>query len=207
MANRGKPGFGATFRQGWSTPARKKAAREGGGVPAAGRTARPPKRGKAAAGGPNGARASKAAPGRSKASPALVKRRDELSRQFAQLQWDLGGIAYEMARRDHYRLEVLNAQAAKLQEVDAELGQIERMVKLDEAGAAGYCAACGAPQARGAAFCWKCGKEVATAKSTAEKVEEARATAPKPKSGAKKAPKVARLRKPRTKSKTRAKRS
>ena len=62
--------------------------------------------------------------------PELLKQREELSRKFAELQWDLGGMAYEMASRDHYRLDVLNKQAAKLQEVDAELGQIERLLKL-----------------------------------------------------------------------------
>ena len=92
--------------------------------------------------------------------PELLRRREELSRKFAELQWDLGGIAYEMAARDHYRLDVLNKQAAKLQEVDAELGQIERLLKLGEAGAAGSCPSCGALQARGAVFCWQCGNEL-----------------------------------------------
>ena len=92
--------------------------------------------------------------------PELLTRREELSRKFAELQWDLGGIAYEMAARDHYRLDVLNKQAAKLQEVDAELGQVERLLKLGEAGAAGSCPACGALQARGAVFCWQCGNEL-----------------------------------------------
>jgi hypothetical protein len=206
MAARGRrPGFAETFRRSWTPPAKRRAAAPTSPPAAPGKAPAPrPKRGKAPS-GPNGARAS----GSSKASPALLKRRDELSKQFAELQWDLGGITYEMARRDHYRLEVLNAQAAKLQEVVAELGQIERMVKLDEAGAAGYCQACGAPQARGAAFCWKCGKEVSTPKTTEAKVAEAKATAPKPKPTAKKAPKVAKLRKSRSSSKarSRAKRS
>jgi hypothetical protein len=92
--------------------------------------------------------------------PELLKRREELSRKFAELQWDLGGMTYEMAARDHYRLDVLNKQAAKLQEVDAELGQIERLLKLGEAGAAGTCPACGGLQARGAIFCWRCGNEL-----------------------------------------------
>ena len=92
--------------------------------------------------------------------PELLKQREELSRKFAELQWDLGGIAYEMASRDHYRLDVLNKQSAKLQEVDAELGQIERLLKLGTAGAAGTCPSCGALQGRGAAFCWQCGNEL-----------------------------------------------
>jgi hypothetical protein len=92
--------------------------------------------------------------------PELLRQREELSRKFAELQWDLGGMAYEMAARDHYRLDVLNKQAAKLQEVDSELGQIERLLKLGEAGAAGSCPSCGALQARGAVFCWQCGNEL-----------------------------------------------
>lgn len=163
MASKGnRPGFADTFRYGWIPPKKRPAAAQRdadggaapGGAPRPGKPA-PGRRGKAGATGPGAAK-----PRPSKASPALVKQRDQLSRQFAELQWDLGGIAYEMARRDHYRLEVLNAQAAKLQEVDAELGQIERLVKMDEAGAASSCPACGALQARGASFCWRCGQAV-----------------------------------------------
>jgi hypothetical protein len=98
----------------------------------------------------------------------LLKNREELSRRFAELQWDLGGMAYEMAARDHYRLDVLNKQAAKLQEVDAELGQIERLLRLGEAGASGTCPACGALQARGAVFCWQCGNELRPAAKPGE---------------------------------------
>ena len=100
--------------------------------------------------------------------PELLRQREELSRKFAELQWDLGGIAYEMAARDHYRLDVLNRQAAKLQEVDGELGQIERLLKLGEAGAAGSCPSCGALQARGAVFCWQCGNELRPAAKPGE---------------------------------------
>ena len=101
--------------------------------------------------------------------PELLKQREELSRRFAELQWDLGGMAYEMASRDHYRLDVLNKQAARLQEVDAELGQIERLLKLGTAGAAGTCPSCGALHARGAVFCWQCGNELRPAAKPSEK--------------------------------------
>jgi hypothetical protein len=112
----------------------------------------------------NGAAASGAAVDQ----PELLSQREELARKFAELQWDLGGMAYEMAARDHYRLDVLNKQAAKLQEVDAELGQVERLLKLGEAGAAGNCPACGALQARGAVFCWQCGNELKPARQATE---------------------------------------
>jgi hypothetical protein len=90
----------------------------------------------------------------------LQRRRDRLARELVDLQWDLGGLAYEMAIRDHYRLDVLNARAAKLQQVDAELAEVERMLKLDQAGAAGACDNCGALYAQGAAFCWQCGRDL-----------------------------------------------
>ncbi|MEA2413027.1 MAG: hypothetical protein QOC77_3588 [Thermoleophilaceae bacterium] len=87
----------------------------------------------------------------------LLDRREELSRRFAELQWDLGGLAYEMASRDHFRLDVIVRRAAELQEVDAELGEVERLLRLDDAGAAGTCPSCGALHSRGAVFCWQCG--------------------------------------------------
>ena len=103
--------------------------------------------------------------------PELLKQREELSRRFAELQWDLGGMAYEMASRDHYRLDVLNKQAAKLQEVDASSARSSGCLKLGTAGAAGTCPACGALQARGAVFCWQCGNELRPAAHSSERLQ------------------------------------
>ncbi len=61
-------------------------------------------------------------------SAALERRREELAAQVAELHWDLGGLAYEMAIRDHFRNEVLLRRAALLQERDAELAEVERML-------------------------------------------------------------------------------
>ena len=88
----------------------------------------------------------------------LARRRDELAGRLAELQWDLGGLAYEMAIRNHIRVEVLVARAATLQEVDSELSEVERILHLEETGTAGMCASCGAPHSSGAAFCWQCGQ-------------------------------------------------
>jgi hypothetical protein len=115
--------------------------------------------------------------------PQLLRQREDLSRKFAELQWDLGGMAYEMAARDHYRLDVLNKQAARLQEVDAELGQIERLLKLGEAGAAGSCPSCGALQARGAIFCWQCGNELKPAATPSGPATPTSSTPPSAPSG------------------------
>src|SRR6476469_2246214 len=88
----------------------------------------------------------------------LRARRDALAEQVAELTWDLGGLTYEMAIRDHVRLDVLVRRAATLQERDAELGEIERLLAAAEEGVAGGCRSCGAPHGRGAAYCWRCGQ-------------------------------------------------
>ncbi len=87
----------------------------------------------------------------------LAARRDALAAEVAELHWDLGGLAYEMAIRDHFRLDVLVRRAAVLQERDAELAEIERLLRMEQGGAAGSCPSCGAPHSRGAIFCWQCG--------------------------------------------------
>ena len=88
----------------------------------------------------------------------LRGRRDALAEQIAQMQFDLGGLAYEMAIRDHFRLDVLVRRAAALQQLDAELGEIERLLALAESATAGGCPSCGALHGRGAVFCWQCGQ-------------------------------------------------
>jgi hypothetical protein len=87
----------------------------------------------------------------------LAQRRDELSARFAELQCDLGGLTYEMAIRNHIRVEVLVAKAAILQDVDAELSEVERILHMEETGTAGACAICGSPHSSGAVYCWQCG--------------------------------------------------
>jgi hypothetical protein len=97
------------------------------------------------------------APGRGDRRSELGRRREALARQVTELHWDLGGLAYEMAIRDHFRLDVLVRRAAVLQERDAELAEVERLLALQEAGHAGSCPRCSAPHSRGAVYCWQCG--------------------------------------------------
>jgi hypothetical protein len=103
---------------------------------------------------PSAPAAAEAAPA---ADPALLDRRDRLQTQVAEAQFDLGGLAYEMAIRDHFRLEVIVRRAARLQELDGELAEVERVLRLQDAGASGSCRSCGALHSRGAVFCWQCG--------------------------------------------------
>jgi hypothetical protein len=88
----------------------------------------------------------------------LQRRRDALAEQVTELHWDLGGLAYEMAIRDHFRLDVLVRRAAALQERDAELAELERLLRMEHEGVAGSCPGCGAPHSRGALYCWQCGR-------------------------------------------------
>jgi hypothetical protein len=94
----------------------------------------------------------------SEAALDLQRRRDELTARAAELQWDLGGLVYEMAIRDHIRVDVLVRRAAELQNVDAELGEVERILRMEESATAGVCASCGAPHSSGAVYCWQCGQ-------------------------------------------------
>ena len=87
----------------------------------------------------------------------LRQRRKVLAERVAELTWDLGGLTYEMAVRDHYRLDVLARRAAELQEADAELGEVQRMLGSADAGVHGQCRSCGAVHSRGAGYCWHCG--------------------------------------------------
>lgn len=90
----------------------------------------------------------------------LRRRRDRLAEEVTELHWDLGGLAYEMAIRDHFRLDVLVRRAAVLQERDAELAEVERLLRMEAEGTAGSCGQCGAPHSRGAVFCWQCGRSL-----------------------------------------------
>jgi hypothetical protein len=87
----------------------------------------------------------------------LRRRRDALAEEVTELHWDLGGLVYEMAIRDHFRLDLLVRRAAALQERDAELAELERLLRLEDSASAGSCPACAAPHSRGALFCWQCG--------------------------------------------------
>jgi hypothetical protein len=101
----------------------------------------------------------------------LRRRRLELAERAAALTWDLGGLTYEMAIRDHYRLDVVARKAAELQEADAQLGEVQRLLANAEAGIHGQCRSCGAVHSRGAAYCWHCGAPL---------MEEARPTVLRP---------------------------
>ncbi|MBV8431810.1 MAG: hypothetical protein JO244_11635 [Solirubrobacterales bacterium] len=92
--------------------------------------------------------------------PELLALRDRLTERFAVLQSELGGLFYEMAIRDHVRMDVLLPKAAALQRLDGELGQVEQLLREPGAAIGGTCPSCGATHARGAAFCSQCAHQL-----------------------------------------------
>jgi hypothetical protein len=93
-------------------------------------------------------------------SADLLAQRDRLLEKFTIMQADLGGAFYEMAIRDHVRMDVLTRKAAELQRVDAELLAVERMLELERSDAAGLCPSCGAPYNHAVRFCAQCGQSL-----------------------------------------------
>jgi len=91
----------------------------------------------------------------------LQAQRDRLLEKFTVMQADLGGAFYEMAIRDHVRLDVLTRKAAELQRVDAELLAVERLLELERSDAAGLCPSCGSPYGPAVRFCPQCGSSLA----------------------------------------------
>ncbi|HET7455970.1 MAG TPA: hypothetical protein VFJ76_10640 [Solirubrobacterales bacterium] len=92
----------------------------------------------------------------------LERRREQLVAKVAELQWDLGGLVYEMAVRNSIDVEVIVKRAVPLQDADAELAEVERILRMEQTGTAGVCAGCGSPHSSGATFCWQCGKPLLT---------------------------------------------
>jgi hypothetical protein len=110
----------------------------------------------------NGNGVAKAAPAPAPApeNKELVGQRDRLLEKFTVMQADLGGAFYEMAIRDHVRLDVLTRKAAELQRVDAELLAVERQLELERTDAAGHCPTCNSPFGRADRFCPQCGSSL-----------------------------------------------
>jgi hypothetical protein len=99
---------------------------------------------------------------------SLAEDRDRLLEKFTVMQADLGGAFYEMAIRDHVRLDALTRKAAELQRVDAELLAVERLLELERSDAAGACPNCGAPYGPGLRFCGQCGQTLTVAEVEAK---------------------------------------
>jgi hypothetical protein len=98
--------------------------------------------------------------GRPAENRELVAERDRLLEKFTVMQADLGGAFYEMAIRDHVKMDVLTRKAAELQRLDVELGVVEEALALERSDSTGSCASCGTEYQPGARFCSACGEEL-----------------------------------------------
>jgi hypothetical protein len=107
---------------------------------------------------PSAAPSATASPVPATAAPGaeLLTQRERLTERFALMQSELGGLFYEMAIRDHVKMDVLIDKAAALQRVDVELAQVEHLLDEGHQSTGGQCPNCGAPHARGAAYCSQC---------------------------------------------------
>jgi hypothetical protein len=119
----------------------------------------------------------KATPDPAPESKDLRAQRDRLLEKFTVMQADLGGAFYEMAIRNHVRLDVLTRKAAELQRVDAELLAVERLLELERSDAAGLCPSCGSPYGPAVRFCPQCGHSLTQAPAAAPQTQSTQAAA------------------------------
>jgi zinc-ribbon domain len=98
--------------------------------------------------------------GRPEPNPELIAERGRLLEKFTVMQADLGGAFYEMAIRDHVKMDVLTRKAAELQRLDIELSEVEEALELERSQSTGTCAQCGTEYQPGARFCSSCGAEL-----------------------------------------------
>jgi hypothetical protein len=90
--------------------------------------------------------------------PAVLKREQRaLLREREERVRDLGGLVFEMFRRDRFRVELVTERCADLVAVDQRLEELDSLLSASRRGLR---CACGAPLASGAHFCANCGRAV-----------------------------------------------
>jgi hypothetical protein len=116
-------------------------------------------------------------------SPGRLRReRRRLLASREQAVYHLGGLAFELYRRDQLGEEVMRRRAGEValldetvRDIDARLGQIdrerrERRRRAPDDGAAGNCLTCRAPFRAEARFCWQCGTRLVATEEGDEQV-------------------------------------
>jgi len=91
--------------------------------------------------------------------PAALKREHRaLLREREQRIRDLGGLVFEMFRRDRFRVELVTERCADLVALDERLEELDSLLAASRHG--GLRCECGAPLSWGAHFCANCGRPV-----------------------------------------------
>jgi hypothetical protein len=109
------------------------------------------------------------APPRPERAGALRRRRRGLISQRQEAVYHLGGLAFELYRRDLLTEEVMRRRAGEVallddtvRDIDARLGEIERerrerRSRSEADSSVGRCVRCHASFRAEARFCWQCG--------------------------------------------------
>jgi Double zinc ribbon len=97
------------------------------------------------------------APRRASHPGALKRERRALLREREDRLRDLGGLVFEMFRRDRFRVELVTERCADLVALEERLDELDSLVTAATSRGGLRCA-CGAPLAWGAHFCANCGR-------------------------------------------------
>ena len=109
------------------------------------------------------------APPREEGPRQLRRRREQLLTEREQTVYHLGGLAFELYRRDRLSDEVMRLRAGhvaqlddEVRDIDARLTDVERVrkerrVRSPADPAVGCCLVCRTPFRAEARFCWQCG--------------------------------------------------
>jgi Double zinc ribbon len=96
---------------------------------------------------------------RSSGPAALKRERRALLREREERIRDLGGIVFEMFRRDRFRVELVTEHCADLVVLEERLEELDTLLSTKRGSIR---CECGAPLAWGAHFCGNCGRPVGT---------------------------------------------
>jgi Double zinc ribbon len=88
---------------------------------------------------------------------ALKRERRTLLREREERLRDLGGLVFEMFRRDRFRVELVTERCADLVALEERLNELDSLLAAATSRGGLRCT-CGAPLAWGAHFCANCGR-------------------------------------------------
>lgn len=97
------------------------------------------------------------APRRAAHPGALKRERRALLREREERLRDLGGLVFEMFRRDRFRVELVTERCADLVALEDRLDELDSLLSAATSRGGLRCA-CGAPLAWGSHFCANCGR-------------------------------------------------
>jgi hypothetical protein len=129
--------------------------------------------------------------------PARLRReRRRLLASREEAVYNLGGLAFELYRRDALGEEVMRRKAGEValldetvRDIDARLGEIDRARRERRGGrgpeseVAGNCLACRAPFRAEARYCWQCGAQLVPTSEGDEQITVVIPPAPDPPAG------------------------